>query len=181
LLWFITHNPIKILKAILSSALYLLLYAVLPFLLLSMAQGDPQIRSMLDMARSMVGIDVAGIATTIMILGVVLAIAVLVKGLTDKWSTTNLACEIASILLQLTILLTVLGAGDIGSFGLISKTVQAPGPSQPSFTIDMRFVALAMTAIAGANIILALATYADARRERARRFSPGDLLKRIFG
>lgn len=181
MLWLITHNPIKILKAVLSSIFYLLLYVVLPFLLLSVAQGDPQFKSMLDAAESMVGIDVAGIANTVIILGIVLALLVLVGGLTEKWSATNLACGVASILLQLAILLTVLGAGDIGSFGLISRTVQATGPYQPSFTVDMRFVALAMTAIAGANILVALATYLDARRERARRVSPGDLLKRIVG
>jgi len=181
LFWLVTHNPIKILKAALSSAFYLILCVVLPFLLLSMAQGDPQLRSMLDTARSTVGIDVAGIVNTIMIFGIVLALLVLVVGLTDKWSATNLACGVACILLQLAILLTILGAGDIGSFGVISKTVQAPGPSQPSFVIDMRLVALAVTAIAGAKIIVALAGYLDARRERARRFSPTDLLKRAFG
>lgn len=155
--------------------MYLLFYVVLPFMLLSIGQGNPQIKSMLDMARSMVGIDVVGIASTIMILGVVMGTVVLVKNLTDKWSTTNFVCEAASTLLQLGIWLTILGAGDIGSFGVISRTVQVPGPSQPSFTIDMKFFALALTVIAGVKILLALGTYLDARRTQARRFSSGDL------
>jgi len=89
--------------------------------------------------------------------------------------------EVASTILHLAIVLTILGAGDIGNLGVISRTVQASGPSQPSFTIDMRSAAFALMAIAGVRVILAFAVYLDARKERTRRLSPGDVLRRIGG
>ena len=167
-LWFVTHNPIKILKAVLSFFLYAILLVVLPWALINWAQGNPQISGMLDTVRSTAGIDVISIATTIMILGLLVSVAVLIKGLTDRWSVLNLSCEVASTLLHLTIVLLVLGAGDIGSLGVISRTLQVSGPSQPSFTLDMRFAALAFVAIAGLNIVLAFARFYQARSERKR-------------
>jgi uncharacterized membrane protein YuzA (DUF378 family) len=167
-LWLVTHNPIKMLKAVLSFFLYALLLVVLPWALINWAQGNPQMAGMLDMARSTAGIDVISIATTIMVLGLLLSVAVLLKGLTDKWSALNLSCEVASTLLHLTILLVVLGAGDVASLGVISRTLEVPGPSQPSFALDMRPAAYAFIAIAGLNVILAFAKFYQARSERKR-------------
>jgi hypothetical protein len=166
--WMITHNPIRILKAVLSFVLYALLLVGGPWALIYMAQGNPQVMSMLDTVRSYAGIDVLSIATTTMVLGLFVALTALVKGLTDRWSALNLFCEVGSTLLQLGIVLLVLGAGDIGSLGVISRTLQVPGPSQPSFALDMRFVALAFIAIAGLEIVLAFARFYQARSERKK-------------
>jgi len=167
-LWFVTHNPIKILKAVLSFILHALLLVVVPWALIYLAQGNPQIMGMLNLVKSSASIDVLSMATTIMILGILVSLAALVKGLTDKWSTINLFCEVASTLLHLGIVLLVLGAGDIGSLGVISRTLQVSGPSQPSFTLDMRSVALALITIAGLNIVLTFARFYQARSERKK-------------
>jgi len=166
--WLITHNPIRIAKAILVSLLYALLLVVLPWVLINWAQGNPQISAMLSTARSAANIDLISIATTIMVLGLLISVAALIKGLTDKWSALNLSCDVGSTLIELIIVLLVLGAGDIGSLGVISRTLQVPGPSQPSFILDMRFAALSFIVIAGLKIVLALAEFYQARSERKR-------------
>jgi len=158
----------SLLKAVLSFVLHALLLVVLPWALIYLAQGSPQIMGMLNQVKSSASIDLLSMATTTMILGFLVSLAALVKGLTDRWSTINLFCEVASTLLQLGIVLLVLGAGDIGSFGVISRTLQAPGPSQPSFTLDMRFVALAFTVLAGLNVVLVFARFYQARSERKK-------------
>ena len=176
--WLVTHNPIRILKAVVVFFLYALLLVVLPWVLVNWAQGNSQVSVMLQMVRSAASIDVISIATTIMILGVLISVAVLIKGLTDKWTVLNLSCEVGSTLLELVIVLLILGAGDIGSLGVISRTLQVPGPSQPWFTLDMRFAALAFIVIAGLSVVLAFAKFYEARQERKR--SVGGIVQNLL-
>jgi len=156
------------LKALARAAVYLLIYVIPVVILFFVVQSDPDVRSMLDLAKAYAAIDVMSIATTVALLGFIAFLLALISGLTGKWRAVNLASEGITVFVELAIHLTIVGLGDIGSMGYVSRTIAVPGEFHPAIVVDVRAIAWAWVIIAFFKLALAFAEYFEARRERQR-------------
>jgi len=134
---------------------------VMPRVALTMVPVD-----MVSMIYAMDLVDLDLILNALMIFGIILAILSALKNLTEKWTTTNLASGITSAIIWFILSLFLWGAGDLWSFGEISRTLNVMKNVTASFVLNLRFFVLLQAGVSLLGILNIILTYAKARDRR---------------
>lgn len=111
-------------------------------------------------------LDLGGILNALLFFGVALALLSAIKNLTEKWSTTNLAANIASISMWFILSLYMWGAGDPWGFGVVSRTSNIMKGVEASFVLDLRFFVILLAGISLLNALNVTLVFARARGQR---------------
>jgi len=147
----------KIIKAVLSAALYITILVVVPNVGLQfLSQNIPA--EMLPYIEKMIPLH--GIVMSISVIGVVLAILSFSSNMVDDWSPIKLLSSIASAFVSFYLFLLLLGLGDPSRMGITQLSVEIA-----TIMWDFRFFIILELLLLGISIFSAVIKFYFARKE----------------
>jgi|GEM_PF-3341450 len=147
----------KIIKAVLSAALYITILVVVPNVGLQfLSQSIPA--EMLPYIEEMIPFH--GIVMSISVIGVVLAILSFSSNMVEDWSPIKLLSSIASAFVSFYLFLLLLGLGDPSRMGITQLSVEIA-----TIIWDFRFFIILELLLLGISIFSAIIKFYFARKE----------------
>jgi hypothetical protein len=148
----------KIIKAVLSAALYILILVVIPniglqYLFQLVPAGSPP-RMLIDK------MNLQGIVMSISIVGVVLAILSFSANIVEDWSPIKLVSSIASAVVGFYLFLLFIGLGDPSRMGLTQLSIEVA-----TIVWDFRFFIILELLLLGISTMRASVKFYFARKE----------------
>jgi len=147
----------KIIKAVLSAVLYIIILVVIPNVGLQfLSQSIPA--EMLPYIEEMIPLH--GIVMSISVIGVVLAILSFSSNMVEDWSPIKLLSSIASAFVSFYLLLLWFGLGDPSRMGVTQLSVE-----MATIILDFRFFIILELLLLGISILSALIKFYFARKK----------------
>ena len=145
----------KILKAMLGAAFYIILFIILPRLLLEKVPPDILIPFR----------PIQNILTVLTVLGLILAALYATKTLTPKHKPVNLAASVGLEFAEFYIFLFFIGFGDPTSFGIVEKAIPM-GPERVTLMFDFRIFILLLLVVLAIKVIVTFLKFYHAKNNQ---------------